>query len=212
MHDPFSEASDSAPRAIIPTPPTPDASKRTWRAWAKEARRVLLTEDRARSTVASAIAAIRSYDAYERASTVATYLAFGDEIDVGALHHDTSKRFAIPRTHVDDGRRSLTFHPLAGAHLERHRFGQAEPAAGDPVIEPDRIDLVLVPGLVFDRRGVRLGHGMGFYDSFLATLPAGTVAIGITLEACVVPQLPCEAHDVRVTHLATEQGVRAVEP
>ncbi|MFO7545957.1 MAG: 5-formyltetrahydrofolate cyclo-ligase [Trueperaceae bacterium] len=195
-----------SPGDAVPAAPAAGASKSVFRRWAREARRAGSPEGRA-AAASAVVAGVRAFAAYQGAGIVATYLAFGDELDLQELHQDTRKRFAVPRTHVDD-RRWLTFHPLAGARLERHRYGQLEPAVDDPRIAPERIELVLVPGLAFDPRGVRLGHGQGFYDAFLATLRPGTVTIGITLEAWIVPALPSEAHDVRVTHLATEHGVR----
>ena len=198
----------TAARDAVPPAPAANASKSVFRRWARAARQARSPEERA-AGAAAVVAGIRAFEPYRRASIVATYLAFGDELDLGDLHHDDPQRFAVPRTHVGD-RRWLTFHPLAGARLERHRYGQLEPAAKDPRIAPERIELVLVPGLAFDPRGVRLGHGQGFYDAFLATLRPGTMTVGITLEEWIVPALPSEAHDVRVTHLATEHGVRAV--
>jgi hypothetical protein len=78
---------------------------------------------------------------------------------------------------------------------------------GSPV-GPEDLDVVLVPGRLFDARGFRLGRGGGHYDRLLPRLRAGTPAIGVTVEARVVPALPTEDHDVPMTHLATESGVR----
>lgn len=196
--------------ALVTVLDAPDAGapKRAFRTWARAARRTLRARGAA-PEVDAMLAAIRGFAPYARATTVASYLAFGDEIDLAPLHADPGKRFAVPRTHAD-GERRMTFHPLVGARLERHPFGQLEPAADDQLIAPEAMDLVLVPGLAFDRRGVRLGQGMGFYDRYLATLPTGTVTVGVGFEALVVAALPCEDHDVRVTHLVTERGVRPV--
>lgn len=198
--------------ALVTAPGAPDAGapKRAFRTWARAARRALRRCD-VSGEVDAVLAAIRAFAPYGRAVTVGSYLAFGDEIDLAPLHTDAGKRFAVPRTYVD-GERRMTFHPLAGARLERHPFGQLEPAADDPLVAPEAFDLILVPGLAFDHRGVRLGQGMGFYDRYLATLPEGTVTVGVGFEALVVAALPCEDHDVRVTHLVTECGVRAVGP
>ena len=82
-------------------------------------------------------------------------------------------------------------------------------ADGAPV-DPAALDVLLVPGRAFDRRGIRLGRGGGHYDRILPRLRPGVPAVGVTVEERIVPRLPAEPHDVPMTHLATESGVRAV--
>lgn len=153
------------------------------------------------------IGALRRWPSYAAARTVATYLAFGSEADLGALLDD-DRVFVAPR--VDPGAGPLGFHRLGGA-LRPHRMGMMEPAADAPRIDPTAIDLVLVPGLAFDRSGARLGHGAGYYDAWLPLLRPGTPRVGVAHPDLVAGALPCEAHDVRMTHLLLPGGVAAVE-
>jgi 5-formyltetrahydrofolate cyclo-ligase len=94
--------------------------------------------------------------------------------------------------------------------LERHRFGFVQPTADAPVVPLDEIGIVLVPGLVFDRAGGRIGYGKGYYDSLLAATGGGTRLVGITYDELVVERLPTTSRDVAMTHLATEGGLRPV--
>ncbi|KAI9912653.1 hypothetical protein PsorP6_006728 [Peronosclerospora sorghi] len=79
----------------------------------------------------------------------------------------------------------------------------------------DEIDLVLLPGVAFDRRGGRLGHGKGFYDSFLRRLMEHYDAIGhpppVTIGLCLAPQLveqvPLAAHDRMLDIIVTPHEV-----
>ena len=86
--------------------------------------------------------------------------------------------------------------------LIRHPYGMLEPGTDCPIILPDQIDLVLVPGLAFDRSGGRLGRGGGYYDRWLSGFPGFTV--GLCREGVLQPQVPREAHDQRVDLLLTE--------
>jgi len=62
------------------------------------------------------------------------------------------------------------------------------------------IDLVIVPGVAFDKKGNRLGRGEGYYDRFLKKLPQKTPKIGLAFDFQVVDCLPCvEKHDVSVS-------------
>ena len=92
------------------------------------------------------------------------------------------------------------------------RFGLREPAG--PWLEPDAVagaDVVLVPALAVDRRGVRLGRGGGFYDRSLALCAPGTRLVAVVRDCEVVDELPGEPHDVLMTHaLAPGAGLMAL--
>ncbi|WP_038058213.1 5-formyltetrahydrofolate cyclo-ligase [Thermus amyloliquefaciens] len=98
----------------------------------------------------------------------------------------------------------LTVHPLGP--LAPGPFGLLEPTT--EAVDPAVLDLVVVPGLAFDREGYRLGHGKGYYDRFLASVRAESV--GVVPTALLFPRLPHDPWDVPVGHLATEEGVHRV--
>jgi len=66
-------------------------------------------------------------------------------------------------------------------------------------------DVILVPGVAFSPGKVRLGYGGGFYDRFLAASDA--LKIGVAFSCQVLPELPAEAHDVRMDAIITENGM-----
>ena len=68
------------------------------------------------------------------------------------------------------------------------------------------IDLVLVPGIVFDHEGHRIGYGFGHYDKFLRKVPKAT-KIGLAFDFQVVDKIPREMHDVPVDMVVTEKGI-----
>jgi len=86
------------------------------------------------------------------------------------------------------------------------RLGFREPAAAAPVAAPETIDLMLLPGLAFDRQGYRLGFGAGCYDRVLPRLRREAWTCGAAYGFQVVARLPHAAHDVRVKLLVTEGG------
>ena len=71
--------------------------------------------------------------------------------------------------------------------LVRHRYGMLEPGPDRPVVSPGEIDLVLVPGLAFDRRGHRVGYGGGYYDRYLKNYPG--LKVGLCYEACLLDEI-----------------------
>ncbi len=135
---------------------------------------------------------------------VLLYQPLPDEPDITALRFEAAS--FLTRT---PERGELTVHPFAGP-MERHRFGFLQPRDSAPVVDPAQIDVALVPGVVFDAQGVRLGRGSGYLDRFLARLRPDALRIGVAPSELVVDRLPVAEHDVPMTHLATEAGVAAV--
>jgi 5-formyltetrahydrofolate cyclo-ligase len=192
-------------------PPSDPRDKAAWRRAARAARAGL----DAAAWSEALVGALRAWPPYGRAATVAAYLAFGSEADLAGLFQDAAanepgRRFVLPRVAARGG---LTLHPLE-APRERHRFGMEEPVQAAPAVLPEAVDLVLVPGLAFDRRGARLGYGGGHYDRLLPTLRPEVPRVGVAHPALQVERLPREPHDALLTHLVLPGGVielRAVD-
>lgn len=85
--------------------------------------------------------------------------------------------------------------------LRRNRI--REPLPECPAVPPQEIDLILIPGLAFDRTGRRLGRGGGFYDRFLADPALRAVRCGVLFECQLLPEIPAEPHDIHVDYLCT---------
>ena len=141
---------------------------------------------------------------YRQAEHVLTYLAFGTELDLAGL---TSKHFYATRTREEG---TLSVHALT-EKLERHPYGFDEPSADSPEVPLGRLELILVPGLAFDRSGTRLGYGKGFYDRLLADVPPGVPVVGVVPESLIAETLPSAPHDVPVTHVLSERGVYEID-
>ena len=88
--------------------------------------------------------------------------------------------------------------------LEVRQRQVREPSAGE-AISLEKIDLVLVPGLAFDRRARRLGRGGGFYDRFLADLRRVSHAwiVGVAFDEQIASDLPMEEHDIAMDAIVT---------
>lgn len=87
------------------------------------------------------------------------------------------------------------------AELTPGAFGIKEPPEESTVFPPEEIDLILVPGLAFDRKCHRLGRGKGYYDRFLS----GQRTMGICL--CLLPAIPVEEHDKPMDAVMTENEI-----
>ncbi|MCX5877428.1 MAG: 5-formyltetrahydrofolate cyclo-ligase [Deltaproteobacteria bacterium] len=83
-------------------------------------------------------------------------------------------------------------------------YGILEPAEALPLVDPASIEVVVVPGSVFDTHGGRLGYGGGFYDRFLQSAAPQALRIGLAFDLQVVAAVPLESHDQRLDYLITE--------
>lgn len=174
----------------------------------REMRQRLQTLSETRTEKSRAIsAAIAAHPAFARGNRIAMFSPLPSEPDIEWLWKEGARGFCYPR--------------VVGQEVEFvdvQRLDDLAPAAWNPavrepafttarIIPPAEIDLILVPGLAFTRDGRRLGRGGGFYDRFLAQLPARAVKLGVCFDRQVVEALPSEAHDQRMDAVMTESGL-----
>ena len=90
--------------------------------------------------------------------------------------------------------------------LVHNAFGIAEPSAGK-IVEPDEIDLVLVPLLAFDKHGYRVGYGKGYYDKFLSQCRKDVIKIGLSFFEPVDEIDDINQFDISLNYCVTPQQV-----
>ena len=155
------------------------------------------------------VSALYDWLARRLPGTIAAYLPMSDEVDITSLFDRLPGwRWVLPRLELD---KSLTFRDR-DVPRETHRWGMRQPVDAGSVVPVFELDVILVPGMAFDRSGARLGRGGGFYDQVLAQRRGDSRAIGIILSAHIVSAVPVHDHDELVDFLATEDGVRECSP
>lgn len=150
---------------------------------------------------------IAAFDVFRRAKMIMIIAPLPGEPDIRPLADlalGAGKRLCLPR--VDWSARTMVAAAVGSlAGLEATRHGLMQPPAEAAVVPPDQIDLILVPGMAFDPAGRRLGRGGGFYDRFLASLPAPRPYLcGVAFDVQIVDALPADSWDQRVDAIATE--------
>jgi len=140
---------------------------------------------------------------------VALYYALAGEVPTDRIRQAylaAGARLHYPRV---TGRGTLAFYPhREGDGWETGPYGIPEPP--NPAGVEPRLsgwNIVVVPGLAFDRRGNRLGRGFGYYDRFLGSLPEQVPRVGLACAGQLVPDVPVDRWDVPVHALVTEEGV-----
>ena len=175
-----------------------DEMQREKQALRQEMRRLraAVTPEAARLAGESAAALLDAQfaDGFGAVKVALLYAPLAGELDTAPLDELLRRRgivIAYPRVFGD----ALHLYAAAPADLVRGRFAIGEPPATAPSVSPAAIDLAIIPGLAFDRRGHRLGFGRGFYDRLLALAPRAT-RIGVCLPFQLIPRVPDEPHDI----------------
>lgn len=137
---------------------------------------------------------------------VLSYLAYGREIDLEALHRELwrqGRRLAVPKTAGLAPGEMVAVEYAAGARLAKVALGVREPE-GAQEVRPEEIGVVIAPGVAFDRAGNRLGHGMGYYDRYLAGLKDVAV-VGVAYDWQVVEAVPVAEFDRAMDKVLTDK-------
>ncbi len=119
-------------------------------------------------------------------------IQMGKEVVVPAILPGSKKLFPC---RLKDYRQGLVTGP----------YGVDQPEVSkDSLINPEKIDLFIIPGLAFDSKGNRLGRGQGYYDRFLARISRYIPRIGVAFNFQVVNGLPCDRYDQPVNKLVSD--------
>lgn len=148
---------------------------------------------------------LQTSDLFNRAETIFAYFSFRQEPNLSPLfsaHH----RWGFPRV---EGK-SLSWHSwLPGEPLQKGNYGIFEPHPDSPTLQPEQVDLILVPAVACDYRGYRLGYGGGFYDRMLSNPDwESKPAIGIVFAKAYLPELPIDDWDKPLQGVCTEMGLK----
>lgn len=137
-----------------------------------------------------------------RIRRIGVFSPLGSEIDLGGLvqrHPDWT--FFFPRVSSTRPPR-LIWGPEP---LEPGVFGLMEPVHAQHFTPP--VQLLIVPGLVFDDEGYRIGYGGGFYDALLERLNPDILTLGAAFQLQRAHRLPVSPQDLPVQGIVTEQGL-----
>lgn len=148
---------------------------------------------------------------FKKARTVMVYHSDPSEVsshDIVLACLAEGKRVSMPRT--TRGTRTMQIREILDVRrdLETSRFGTfKEPLGILPTIAHEQIDLIVVPGRVFDEKGQRLGRGAGYYDRFFAKDGVRAVAAALAFDCQIVEEVPIEPHDHPMDLIVTESRV-----
>lgn len=140
---------------------------------------------------------------WKKAGTICLYMSTADEVDTKLLLAaalNGGKTVVYPRVERDD----LVLHQIRSIKdFTCGAYQILEPKKSTPIIEARSVDLFIVPVIVFDRDGYRLGHGKGYYDRLLTGISAPKIGLAYTIQ--MVAQVAHTSYDVPMTAVVTEK-------
>ena len=149
---------------------------------------------------------VRVFAAFQTANTLVLYSADENEVQTEAIWREASaqgKALYYPR--ITSDRANLEFvRRRPSDRLISGTFGILIPPGEDLLVGLQATDLVLTPGVGFDRQGHRLGRGKGYYDRAFRGILAGALRVALAYEFQVVPAIPVGPADEAVHSIVTE--------
>ena len=154
---------------------------------------------------------LSSLKEFQEAKNILFYVSFNQEVNtheiIRELLEEKEKNIIVPYTIKN--KPTIFLSELKDfVELIPKTLGILEPK-GKYIREFDRekLDLVIVPGTVFDKNGNRIGYGFGYYDRFLKTIKKNVLKIGLAFDFQLVNHIPREEHDVPLDIIITENEV-----
>ncbi len=145
-------------------------------------------------------------EAYLKATTVLAYYPIKSEpqiLPIICRALEDGKRVAFPISNTND--HTLTFKYVNDiSNLRQGAYSILEPPACFEEYKGEGSALCIVPALAFDKSGIRIGYGKGFYDRFLANFQG--ITMGVCYSKLLVESLPYEHTDIPVDIIITEEG------
>ena len=147
---------------------------------------------------------------YADANTVMFYIDVRSEVRTRDVLPDvlkSDKAVVVPWCN-DDGQLEL-FHLKDMDELETGMYGILEPRKELRELTQNKfdifdLDVIMVPGVAFDTRGARMGHGKGYYDKLLENAWPDTTLVALAFECQMFEEIPVASHDVFMNKIITE--------
>ncbi|MGB2692550.1 MAG: 5-formyltetrahydrofolate cyclo-ligase [Thermodesulfobacteriota bacterium] len=147
-----------------------------------------------------------SLEVFKLSNSIALYSPIQNEVRTESIFNkaiQTEKEVYFPRVNGS----SLDFHRIHNLEqLQIGKFGVLEPEAHLCKTDIEKIDLFVIPALVFDRSGNRLGYGKGYYDRALADI-SDSKKVGLSYVLQILDSVPIDKNDRKVGIIVTEQGI-----
>lgn len=150
---------------------------------------------------------------YKNANKIFIYVSYSSEIDTKKIINkilEEGKRIFVPRT--ENKTKSMDAIEITSLDdLEESRYGILEPSIDKESINPNELDLIVVPGVAFDCCGGRIGYGAGYYDRYFKKINEKNLVrvkkIALAYEMQILNRIPMNEFDMTIDYIMSENQV-----
>ncbi|TCO73130.1 5-formyltetrahydrofolate cyclo-ligase [Marinisporobacter balticus] len=154
---------------------------------------------------------LTTLDFYKSAKTVMIYIDFRNEVKTHCIIEDllkSNKNVIIPISVPTTKEMILSQLLDPKEELVKGTYGILEPKERYiRKVDPAILDLIIIPGVAFDRKGYRIGYGGGYYDRFLDKISEATPSIALSFDLQIVDKVPNDSFDYPVDYIITETQI-----
>jgi len=150
---------------------------------------------------------------YKKASVIFIFVSFGGEVDTHQIITraiSDGKIICVPR--IQSKATGIEVFKINGlAELKPGYYDILEPLEKCPEVDSENIDLIIMPGVAFDRLGGRVGYGAGFYDIFLNKMNRKVDKIALAYQFQVLDEVPMNELDATIDGIITEAEIILID-
>ncbi|MBW6410463.1 5-formyltetrahydrofolate cyclo-ligase [Clostridium weizhouense] len=144
---------------------------------------------------------------YLQSKNIFIYVSYNSEIDTKNIIKkalEDKKNIYVPRTNYKT-KVMEAVKILSLENLIEDKYGILEPTEDESAENPNKFDLIIMPGVAFDKYGGRMGYGAGYYDRYLEKIskPLNKVALAYNFQ--VINKVPTDIHDIPIEYIITER-------
>ena len=154
------------------------------------------------------VRALLQCEDFQKAKSILIYLSKDEEVrtdDLLQRAFESEKRVCVPVVDPEEDQLQISELPGPDTRFQLGPFGVREPVTKDRhFVPPDQIDLVVAPGVAFDRRGGRIGYGKGYYDRLLRRLGPRVPRVALAFDFQVLDAVPQSGSDIQIDTIITE--------
>lgn len=152
-------------------------------------------------------------DYYKNSNKIFIYISYSSEIDtINIINRalNDGKDIFVPRT-IFETKEMDAVKINSLKNMKKDRYGILEPEEGRPCIDPNELDLIVVPGVAFDNNGGRMGYGAGYYDRYFKKISTEkrnhVKKIALAYDFQIVDNVPMNNQDVNIDYIITEENI-----
>lgn len=145
---------------------------------------------------------------YKKSKKIFTYISFGSEVDTIKLINysfSNNKEVYVPKINKQTKDMiALKIHNFNNMSVDK--WGIIEPKSVDKSNMGTDFDLIIMPGIAFDKQGNRIGYGGGYYDKYISKLNNASNLLALAYDFQIIQDIESESHDIKVDFILTNKG------